>query len=253
MKNFEVKLEYLEDAVFEKEDFSKAQHLILDMIKDDSSNIKIDDFIEFLSLSSDAIDVIEESSLFDDVTNWALSKYNEIKSSGSPISLEYADAINTWINHKIELVDDPSDARESRISLNLFTDIIEGTSPDKAAEVLTNDYQGYATYSLLVGLSDGDNALIDSAVAAQRKVMDLYATGKFPDYYNLRVFMAGSKRALASTLMEAYEFDNHRYSHYYEEIGTLLCSAISEFEDCGTDFDKEYTSKLLRKYESYTP
>ncbi len=251
MKKFEVKLELLEDAVFEKEDFSKAKHLILDMIKDDSSNIKIEDFIEFLSLSFDAIEDIEESSHFDDVTNWALSKYNDIKSSGSPISLEYADAINTWINHKIEQVDDPSDVRESRISLNLFTDIIEGTSPNKAAEELTSDYQGYATYALLVGLSEGDNPLIDSAIAAQRKVMDLYTTGKFPDYYNLKVFMAESKRALASTLMEAYEFDNDRYSHYHDEMGTLLRGAISEFEGCGTDFDKEYTSKLLGKYESY--
>jgi hypothetical protein len=253
MRKFDNQLEILSDLVFEEEDFSKAQALIVKMIQEEDLNVEIETFSEFLSISADAIEGIESSDLYIAVTDWAVSKYNHEKSREITGALQYAGAINTWLNHKIELVDDPAITTESRIALGLFSDIIENTSLTKAAEELTNDYQGYSTYSLLVGISEANHALIENAIDAQRKVLCLYQNGKFPEYYNLNTFVAGAKRSLASTLIEAYEFDNSLYTRHHEETGELLNSALKDFESCGTDFDREYTLKLLRKYESYVP
>jgi hypothetical protein len=251
MSNFENQLEVLSDIIFEDEDFSKAEAMVKEMIEADYQNLELGEFSEFLSLASDAIEDKEDSTTFNMVTKWALTKYNREKNKNIISALKYADLITTWLNHKLELVEEPANAKESEMALRLFTDIVENSAHDKPADESTNDYQGYATYSLLVGISKREHALIDNAIDAQRKVLGLYQKGQFPDYYNVATFVAGAKRSLASTLMEAYEFDNRRYLQYCDEIGDLLKCAVKEFESCGTDFDKEYTSTLLSKYVGY--
>jgi len=251
MSNFEKNLERLKCLVFEDEDLSKAQTLITAMVKEVATDIEIDNFSEFLSISADAIEDIENSIIYDTVTDWSLSIYQQKKASEPIASLKYADAINSWLNYKLELLENPATSRESNLTLSLYEDIVDNSDRTTADNELTNNYQGYATYSLLVGLSKSNLALIDKAIEAQRKVLQLYKTGKFPDYYNLDTFVAIAKRSLASTLMEAYEFDKNRYSNYLEEIEELLKSAQKDFEICGTDFDREYNMNLLEKIRSY--
>lgn len=248
MADFENQLEALRDIIFEKEDLKQAEAIVKEMIEADRQNLEIEEFSEFLSLAADAIEDKADGGTFDAVTNWALSQYNQEKIKSIKNAIEYADIIAAWLNHKIELVDDPASSKESEMALALFTDIVSYSADHKPADELTNDYQGYATYSLWVGLSNKDYSLIDNAIEAQRKVLSLYQKGEFPEYYNVATFIAAAKRDLALTLMEACNFDNERYSKYRDEIGELLNSAVNEYESCGTDFDKEYTLMLLDRY-----
>lgn len=250
MKNFENQLTILKTIIFEEENFSKAESLLLEMIEADDSELGEGTFSEFLSLAADAIEDKEHSATYELVTKWALSQYNLKKSSSIMNAMKYADSMTSWLNHKLELVDNPAEFKESKIALSLFADIILHANETKPAAELTNDYQGYATYALMLGLSEGSHVLVDKAIDAQRMVLKLYQEAQFPQYYNMATFRARAKRDLASTLMDAYEFDSEYYLQYHQEIGELLREAVKDYKTCGTGFDKKYTSTILKKYKA---
>lgn len=232
----------------EEEDYSKIKLLIDDMVNTLPWTENIDSFIDFLDISVDGIYDIETSSQYSKITELALQLYNKIKIDAHPLQLKLANAINTWLNHKLEMQDCPEKSVECRISLLLFTDIISNINLVSNDSSLTNDYQEFSALSLMIGLEDRNYELVEQAIIAQRKVLELYTNGKFPDYYNIHTFILGARTSLASTLMEAYKFDRLRYSKYYKEIGVILENVVKERESCGTDSDREYSLGLFEEY-----
>ena len=250
MSKFSDQLELLEESVAE-EDQSQIETVITEMLNDKTSTIESDDFLEFLSLAGEICDPYEVGSMYDCITEWALSKYHERRTIDLAEGIKFAEAITSWLNHKLETVGEQDAMKEQKIAQVLFADIVNNPDPSKEDDELTNDYQGYATFSLEVGLSEKNSNLVDEAIRAQRKVLELYRRGDFPDYYNLDTLIAGAKRALASTLMDAYEFDSRNYSKDFHEIDDLLTSANDHFRNSDSDFEKKYTLELLKKYASY--
>ena len=140
-----------------------------------------------------------------------------------------------------------------RLSLKLFEYILNSNEPDKPHESLTNDFQGYSTYPLEVGIIDQDKKLIENAISAQRKVLELYKTGTFPDYYNLSNFIAGAKLGIGSAILEAYKFDNNTFLANLGEAERMLQESVNEYQEHGTQFNKEYSQKLLAEYNALKP
>lgn len=262
MDKFTKKLEIFEEVIFPEEmyedddfyvDETAAQQLIQEMISSFSSVKNMESLARFFKIIICAVGDFKTCDLYNQITDWGMKLYIQAKSQKSPNQVKIATYLTSWLDHKIEFFEGPEPSKEVRLSVALHADLVLGNNPGAQHHSRRRHYQGYSTYALIVGLADKNYQLINQSIIFQKWALDYESANTSLPYSNIEYIVTLKKRALASKLMAAYNFDNYTYSDCLDEIDLLLQEVAEKFEHIGTDFDREYTKGLQDKFKTYLP
>lgn len=260
MDKFTKQLEILEELIFPEEiyendgyyeDFTEAQQLIQEMISSFSSVKNMESLARFFKIIICAVGDFKTCDLYNQITDWGMKLYIQAKSQKSPNQVKIATYLTSWLDHKIEFFEGPEPSKEVRLSVALHADLVLGNNPGAQHHSRGRHYQGYSTYALIVGLADKNYQLINQSIIFQKWALDRDSANTSIPYSVIEYRITNHKSALATTLMQAYEFDNDTYSGCLDEIDLLLQEVAEKVEHFGTDFDKEYTKELQDKFKAY--
>lgn len=262
MDKFTKKLEILEELIFPEEmyedddyyeDYTEAQKQIREMISSFSSVKNMESLARFFKIIICAVGDFKTCDLYNQITDWGMKLYIQAKSQKSPNQVKIATYLISWLDYKIEFFEGPEPSKEVRLSVALHADLVLGNNPGAQHHTRGRHYQGYSTYALIVGLADKNYQLINQSIIFQKWALDRDSANTTIPYSAIEYRITNHKSALATTLMQAYEFDNDTYSGCLDEIDILLQEVAEKFEHIGTDFDREYTKGLQDKFKTYLP